>query len=222
MSESNIEQITARSEYELGSLVGRHEAFGLIASRCSAADAATLRRIRDQELWRSQASTWNEFCETRLRMSRGNVNRLIRLLEEFGDPYFTVAQATRITPQTYRAIAPAIRDNALHVGGETIALTEENAPRIAAAVDALRKTIAVKAVEAPPEAAEDAAAAEGSWESLDRRCGDLIAEISGALSAVRSQQGECALRTIVRMMRVKLGELDAAIAAGGNGKEGGR
>ena len=211
MSESNLELSTARSDFELGSLVGRHEAFGLIASRCSAADAATLRRIRDQELWRAQASTWNEFCETRLRMSRGNVNRLIRLLEEFGDPYFTIAQATRITPQTYRAIAPAIRDNALHVGGEAIALTEENAPRIAAAVDALRKTIVVKALD-PPHAPDD------PLETLDRHCTDLADEISGVMAAVRSQPGERALRSILGMMRARLAELDAAIAARGNQK----
>jgi hypothetical protein len=209
MSESNIELNTAQNAYELGSLVGRHEALGLIASRCSAADAATLRRIRDQELWRSQAATWNEFCETRLRMSRSNANRLIRLLEEFGDPYFTISQATCITPQTYRAIAPAIRDNALHVGGEAIALTEENAPRIAAAVDALRKTIAVKAIEAPQ-------APQDPLEVLDRHCTDLMGEISGVLNAVRSQPGERTLRTILGMMRARLGELDAAIAAGTN------
>lgn len=205
MSETTIEQNTAQSAYELGSLVGRHEALGLIASRCSAADAATLRRIRDQELWRSQASTWNEFCETRLRMSRSNVNRLIRLLEEFGDPYFTISQATRITPAAYRAIAPAIRDNALHIDGEAIPLTEENAPRIAAAVDALRKTFAVKAIEAPP-------APDDPLEILDRHCNDLLAEITGALGAVRSQPGKRTLRTILGMMRARLGELDSAIA----------
>lgn len=209
MSESNIEQYTVRNAFELGSLVGRHEALGAIANRCSAADAATIRRIRESELWRGEARNWNEFCETRLRISRSHANQLIRLLEEFGDPYFTIAQATRISPQTYRAIAPAIRDNALHVGGEAIALTEENAPRIAAAVEALRKTIAVKAIEAPP-------APEDPLEVLDRHCTDLIGEISRVLSAVRSQPGERTLRSILGMMRARLGELDAAIVSGRN------
>lgn len=206
MSESDVEKYTARNAYELGSMVGRHEALGAIASRCSAADAATIRRIRDSELWRGEVQTWNEFCETRLRISRSHANRLIHLLEEFGDPYFTISQATRISPETYRAIAPAIRDNALHVDGEAIALTEENAPRIAAAVDALRKTAAFKPAETPQ-------GPEDPLQTLDRHCTDLIAEISGTVNTVRSRPGKRTLRSILGMMRARLAELDAAIVA---------
>jgi hypothetical protein len=222
MDESNIETYSAQSAYELGNLVGRHEALGLIASRCSAADAATLLRIREKELWRGEARTWNEFCETRLKMSRCQVNRLIRLLEEFGDNYFTVAQATRISPATYRAIAPAIHDNALHLGGEAIALTEENAPRIAAAIDEFRRTAAGKAIDEVSEpAAETPPVEEGGDDPLDilsRRCSDLMAEIGDVSRAAGGRiGGRAILRSILAVMQARLARLEAEILAAPDG-----
>jgi hypothetical protein len=72
-------------------------------------------------------------------MSRENANRIIRLFETYGPQYFEVAQLTRISPETYRAIAPAIKDGALHTESEAIALIPENAERVGAAVAAFRK-----------------------------------------------------------------------------------
>lgn len=206
MKRSKDEHALAPGAYELGTLVGRHQAFGLIASRCSAADANTLLHIREKKLWRNYAPTWGQFCENHLRISQGHANRLIRLLEEFGEPYFTVARAIPISAATYRAIAPAVRDNALHVGGEAIALTEENAPRIAAAVDALRRTITVKAIEAE----------EPEWqvEALDRHCADLLGEICGIPPEVYARPGANArLRSAAVQVRACLAELDARIRA---------
>ena len=210
MTESNIENVAAASAYELGNLMGRHEALGLIAIRCTAADAAALRQIREKELWRSEAQTWNEFCETRLKMSRGNANRLIKLLEEFGETYFTISQATRISPQTYRAIAPAIRDNALHVDGEAIALTEENAPRIAAAVEALRRTL-----EEPAPAPEP----EDPLEAFDRHARSLMLELTELSSAiVRDSTGCAILRSILALMQSRLRCVDEEIVAARDGR----
>lgn len=206
MSESNVEKTQAQTAYQLGNLVGRHEALGLIASRCSAADAATLRHIRDQELWRGEAKTWNEFCETRLKMTRTHANRLIKLLEEFGPAYFQISHATRVSTDDYRkAIAPAVRDNALHVNGEAIALTEENDPRIAAAISELRKTIAVKAIEGP---------AETPFQALERHCSDLMTEFSAAAEAVADQACSCTkLESIVLMLQARLSQLETQIMA---------
>ena len=218
MSESDIEQTQAQTAYELGTLMGRHEAFGLIATRCSAADAATLRRIREEQLWCGHAETWNEFCETRLRMSRTQANRLIKLLEEFGDTYFMISHATRISPETYRAIAPAIRDNALHVDGEAIALTEENAARIAVAVDELRRTLVVKPTAAAGQREAEATAIEAGGEDpleiLDRRCSDLLTELARASSAVVDRAGGRAiLRSILTLLQARLARLEEEIMA---------
>lgn len=207
MNKSKDEQELAPGAYELGTLVGRHQAFGLIASRCSAADATTLLHIREKKLWRNYAPTWGQFCENHLRISQGHANRLIRLLDEFGEAYFTVARAVPISAATYRAIAPAVHDNALHVGGEAIALTEENAPRIAAAVDSLRRTITVKAIETEVHS-------ECEVEALDRHCADLLGEICGIAPEVYARPGAGArLRSVAVQVRACLAELDARIRA---------
>jgi hypothetical protein len=39
---------------------------------------------------------------------------------------------TRVSPQTFRAIAPAIQDGALRYNGETIELNAENSRKVAA------------------------------------------------------------------------------------------
>jgi len=110
----------------------------------------------DKKLYLDYAKNFNEFCQKHFHTSKENATRLIRLLEEFGPTYFEVAQLTRISPATYRAIAPAIRDQTLHHNGEAIALIPENAGKVAAAVAEVRKTVTIKpAVEPDPDAPSD-------------------------------------------------------------------
>jgi hypothetical protein len=94
---------------ELSKWLGRREAFGLVAGRCSAADVECMRRIRDDKLYLQCAKDWGEFCEKFLHMSKSNVNHQIRLSEEFGPEYHHVAQLTRISVADYRSIASAVR-----------------------------------------------------------------------------------------------------------------
>jgi hypothetical protein len=125
-------------DFELGVMLGTRKAFAAVAGRCSAADAECIRRIRDQKLYLRRSASWTEFCPQFLGLSRTHANRIIRYLEEFGPDYFEVAQLTRITPEQYRAIAPAIRDRSIHVNGQAIALIPENSDRVTAAVAELR------------------------------------------------------------------------------------
>ena len=111
-------------------------------ARCSAADAAILRDLRDQRQWEGYAADWGEFCAEYLHISKTAANRIIAQLNEFGTQYFEVAQLTRISPETYRLIAPSIQDGALQTNGEAIALIPENAEKVAAAVAALRTSAA--------------------------------------------------------------------------------
>src|SRR3954451_13027527 len=94
--------------FDLGKLLGRREAFGLLAGRCSAAEVESLRRIRDEKLYLESSKNWDEFCTNHLRASRRKVDKHIGLLNEFGPAYFQVAQLTRITADEYRAIAPHV------------------------------------------------------------------------------------------------------------------
>lgn len=154
----------------LGRLLGRREAFNLVAARCSAADASILRDIRERKLYLGHADGWEEFCTKFLHTTKDTANRVIRYLEEFGPTYFEVAQLTPVSPATYRAIAPAIQDHALRHNGETITLVPENAEKVVAAVAEMRKQIKKPAPAAAPPVDEIAA--------IDGRCAALVADLT--------------------------------------------
>jgi hypothetical protein len=139
------------SEVELGVVLGQSHAFGLVAGRCSAAQAQTIRRLREEKLFKSCCEKWEDFCPQYLKMCRAEADRVIRLLEEFGPTYFELSQLTRISPETYRAIAPAIEEGVLHFNGERIPLNADNSRKVAAAVAEMRSTLPKKSAEEPGE-----------------------------------------------------------------------
>lgn len=126
---------------DLGVVLGQTHAFALIAGRCSAAQAAGLKRLREEKLFKRFAQSWEEFCPRHLNMSRKEADRTIHLLDEFGPDYFDLSALTRISPETYRAISPAVKDGALHFNGEAIPLKPENSRKVTAAVAEMRRTI---------------------------------------------------------------------------------
>jgi hypothetical protein len=149
MNEETCCELTADNAglLELGVVLGQNHAFGLIAGRCSAAQADAIRHIREEKLFKKCTEKWDDFCPDYLKISRAEADRTIKLLDEFGPVYFEVAQLTRVSAQTFRAIAPAIHDGALHHNGEAIELNPENSRKVAAAVADLRRSIGSK----PPE-----------------------------------------------------------------------
>jgi hypothetical protein len=124
---------------ELGTWIGRKQAFASLAGGCSAADAECLRKMRDHRQYRALGLTWEEFCSQRIGITRQWADKLIRRLEEFGPQYFRLAQATGITPEEYRRIAGSIGEKGLAHAGELIPITAEDAPRLIAAVEELRR-----------------------------------------------------------------------------------
>jgi hypothetical protein len=124
--------------FELGTWVGRRQAFGLIASKCSAADAECLKQIRESKRHKSTGSNWEEFCPRYLGLSRAHADRIIQQLEEFGSAYFELSQIVRIPEQAYRAISVAVSDHAIEYNGERIPISKENGSRIAEVVALLR------------------------------------------------------------------------------------
>ncbi len=99
---------------ELGFALGQNHTFGLLAGRCSAAQAVGIRRLREEKTYKRCCESWDEFCPQYLKISRGEADRIIRLLDEFGQVYFELSQLTRISAATFRAIAPAVSDGVLH------------------------------------------------------------------------------------------------------------
>jgi hypothetical protein len=132
---------------ELGVILGQNIAFGVVAGRCSAAQAQSLRRLRDEKLYKRCCEKWEDFCPQYLKISRTEADRTIRLLEEFGPIYFELSQLTRVSPETYRAIAPAIENGVLHHNGESIPLNADNSRKVAAAVAEMRSALPKKSPE---------------------------------------------------------------------------
>jgi hypothetical protein len=174
--------------YDLGQWMGRKQAFGMMAGRAAAADVECLRRIRDDKLYRAKAVSWSGFCKEHIGITRGYVDRLIKQLEEFGPNYFHLSQLVRISPEAYRLIAPAVGDSGVAFGGEVLTFAVENAPRIAAAVTALRAGVESK--RPPQEIAAvgkrlDACVAElnriGEGELTDEKREELAGIVGGAL-----------------------------------------
>jgi len=155
---------------DLGTWIGRKQAFGLIAGRCSAADAKCLREIRESKRYRDTGLSWEEFCPKYLGMSRAQADKIIRQLEEFGEAFFHLAGLTRITEQNYRLIAAAVNENGVEYQGTRIAIAAENAVRLAAAVEGL--LLAAK----PGVAAPDSAAVSDVQKAANRMR-DLLAEL---------------------------------------------
>ena len=128
----------------LGVLLGRRQAFALVAGRCSAADAECIREVRRDKRYRVLKMTWDQFCEERLGVTSVTANKIVRQLEEFGPEFFTLAQLTRVTPEEYRRLKVAVRGHKLLHAGEEIPIEAENGPRLAAAIDELRRNAKVE------------------------------------------------------------------------------
>jgi len=129
----------------LGAWLGRHQAFGLIANRCSAADAECLKAIRDGGEYKRLGLTWEQFCGKHAGVSRVSADRQIHCLEEFGTHYFQFAEVMTISPETYRLIAGAVSDQGLECNGERIPLLRENREKVVAAVAEMRAKPKTKA-----------------------------------------------------------------------------
>ena len=137
----------------LGAWLGRHQAFGLIANRCSAADAECLKAIRDGGEYKQLGLTWEQFCVKHGGVSRVHAERQIHCLEEFGGNFFRFAEVMPITPATYRLIAGAVSDQGLECNGERIPLVRENHDKVAAAVTAIRAKAETRTTGSPSIAA---------------------------------------------------------------------
>ena len=104
-------------------------------------------------------------------MSGTQADSIIRLWEEFGAGYFEIAQLTRVSPETYRALAPSVENGVLNVNGEQIELTIENSRKVAAAVSQVRRSLPSKTPADTPVI--------GRLDRLDQLCTAIIDEFDG-------------------------------------------
>ena len=193
--------------FDLGTWMGRKQAFAAVAGRCSAADAECLRTIRQKKLYRARGVTWQQFCTQYAGISRALADNLIRRLEEFGPAYFHVAEVAKITPQQYRLIAPAVSEAGVQFGEECIAFSPENAPRIAAAVEQLR-TLAGQQAKAPSKAPSKAMD-EGAltFAQARKHLAETLAELEGVSRLEMDAVDRQALRAVLDAAVERLGRL---------------
>jgi hypothetical protein len=125
--------------FDLGAALGQVNAFGAVAARCSAAQAALLARVRQEKLYKNRTEHWEKFCPEYLKMSRSEADKRIALWNEFGATYFDVSQFASISAETYRLMAPSIKSGAIHLEDEIIQLNPENAQKVAAAVSEFKR-----------------------------------------------------------------------------------
>ena len=173
---------------ELGRWLGRREAFAVVAGKCSAAEAETLRRIRNEKTYKLVTPSWEEFCVKRLGVSRRHIDRTIRLLDEFGPAYFHVAQMAHVTPDEYRAIAPHVSADGVRVNGAVVALLPENSGQVSAAVAELLE----REKPAKPEKAAP------TFDAVIKRC-EAVAESLSGLEELTIQQKLAVTRVICRI-----------------------
>jgi hypothetical protein len=133
---------------DLGACLGRKQAFSGMAGRCSAADAHCLRGMREEKKYKALGLSWEEFCSGRLGISRSMADRTIRLFEEFGEAYFYLNGLIPIAPEDYRRIAGSVSADGVRHAGELLAIVPQNAVRLAAAVQDLKRQ-AQRALPAP-------------------------------------------------------------------------
>lgn len=190
---------------DLGTILGQNLAFGLIAGRCSAAQATSLRRLRESKSYKRVTPQWADFCAQFLKMSRTQVDQIIHLLDEFGPGYFELSQLTRISPETYRAIAPAVKNGVLQFQGESIELSAENSRKVAAAVAELRNAL-------PRRKAGKQGARSTEMHvriaQLDKKCTVMIAEFSEIARKERCGENWLAFVSVLERMASALGRLE--------------
>ncbi|HUI57360.1 MAG TPA: hypothetical protein VLY04_20430 [Bryobacteraceae bacterium] len=123
---------------EAGAWIGRQQAFAVIASKATAAQALSLQQAKETRAFERLGISWDQFCLQYAGITRTQADSLIQRLHELGEGYFRFSEIARISPDTYRQLASKIEDACIEVDGEKVELTISNAPRIRAAVRRLR------------------------------------------------------------------------------------
>jgi hypothetical protein len=197
---------------DLGTWMGRKQAFSLIAGRCSAADAECIRQMRSKRAYRALGLNWDKFCRERLRICRATADLIVRQLEEFGPAFFTLAQIMRITADEYRRISSAVSGEKLLHAGEEIPIEAENAPRLAAAIEDLRRQREAEAAATPAtDSQATTAGIDAVFAKLESAVEALGQDIEQASALDLDAPRRSNLRTLLLRAMNRLGELGLTI-----------
>lgn len=187
--------------FELGAWVARTQVFAAVAGQCSFAQAECLRKIKESDAHKALGLTWEEFCPRYLGLSRSRVDAIIQNVEEFGKPYFRLAELVPISPETWRDIAPRVAaGETIDLGdGQVFDLVPENAAAIRAAIARLRG----RRFRPLPKCDYDT-----EFKSLRRRMRYLFASFTTLTPQLRSTFDLGEMRQVFDELRAKCKELE--------------
>lgn len=134
-------QETQLDSLEVGKWIGRVQMANIIANQTMAAQAQMLKRIKDSAPHKALNLTWDQFCDQQICIPRRTVDRIITQFEEFGAAYFALSSVVRISADKYRMIAGAVDGDTIEIEGEKVAITKQNANRIAQAIAEMTKQL---------------------------------------------------------------------------------
>lgn len=194
--------------FELAAWVARTQVFAAVAGQCSFAQAECLRKIKESEAHKALGLTWEEFCPQYLGLSRSRVDSIIQNVEEFGKPYFRLAELVPISPETWRRIAPHVTDGeTLDLGhGQVLKLVPENAAAIRAAVAKLRANQAKVPSDSP---------FAGEFKSLRRRIRYLYASFAALRTGINSTDEYSEIRRIFEEFRTQFLRIESHLRGTG-------
>jgi hypothetical protein len=190
---------TTLGGFNLGTWLGRNQALGMMAGRCSAGFAECIIEIKDGKLYLATDDTWEAFCANRLGISRATADRMIRQYKQLGAGYSKLNSFVRIKPSEYRLIAAAVTEDSLTYNGETIPLEPGNSPQIARAVEALRGEIVP---EPPPAVTPDQ-----SFAKAEKAVETALAEFSRLQTMDLDEEGRLRLLIAVETARDSLDKI---------------
>jgi len=159
-------------DFDLGTWIGRREAFSVMAGKARAAEVECIRKIRDEKLYLAKSPDWATFCQCFLGASKSHVNSEIRYLEIFGPQYFELGRITHVPPDVFRAIKENVTLQGVNLDGELIPLSTENSQRLSAAVAELRRRAEEETRQALPAAEDD-----DVFREIEKKFKRLIADV---------------------------------------------
>jgi len=159
-------------DFDLGTWIGRREAFSVMAGKARAAEVECIRKIRDEKLYLAKSPDWATFCQCFLGASKSHVNSEIRYLEIFWPQYFELGRITHVPPDVFRAIKENVTLQGVNLDGELIPLSTENSQRLSAAVAELRRRAEEETRQALPAAEDD-----DVFREIEKKFKRLIADV---------------------------------------------
>ena len=147
----------------MGAWVARQQAFAVIAKKCSAAQALSLKQMKESCSYEKLGLSWDNFCQQHAGISRVYADRIIRRYQEFGEACFRLSSLARISPEGYREIAISVEDNCIEIDGHQVPIVPENAAPSSAPSFA-------PAVPGVPPARRPIRPRHGNWSTVSVRC----------------------------------------------------